>query len=101
VTRQNKGYKKSEGITVSGCPFTSCQLLIKHHQANSRFEHLEGQGRYDDVSGQVLLRADGVGGEARKGSGKPCSLVGPAVPFLYSASPVPVAGVREWACKGN
>jgi len=66
-----------------------------------RFEHLEGHGRYDDVSGQVLLRADGVGGEAEEGSGEPYSLVGAAVPFLYSANPVPVAGVREWACKGS
>jgi len=37
VTRQNEVYKKFEGATISGYPFTSCQLLIKHYQAGSGF----------------------------------------------------------------
>lgn len=76
VIRQNEVYKKSGGATISGYPFTGCQLLIKpvKRTLGLRFEHLESHRRYDDVSGQVLLRADGVRGEAGEGSGEPYSL---------------------------
>ena len=43
----------------------------------------------------MLLRADGVGGEAREGSGEPYSLVGVAISSLYSSNLVPVVGAQQ------